>query len=303
MAELKTSIVIEAQDRFSAAAKTAIQSSGKMSKAFAAASTEMGAAAKTAGKIDKYKALQKQVGQSSAAMIKARQRVKDLSRELKAAERPTKKMREDLGRAQRAANEAAASQQGLRRSLASMGGEMREAGIKTARLSDEQDRLAERSAATERSVARLGKQAEKLGRAQQRAEKWSARMAQASLIAQPIQQAGARARRMFMAPLEAAAEVGRQRGRLASLDMSAEGIDEVVRSGQQASLTYAGIDTAGFVEASYDVRSALSALDDMDVGAVTGRLATLARATDAEIGEITSPDFSPGGSEKPLIVA
>ena len=137
-------------------------------------------------------------------------------------------------------------------------------------------------------MERLTASADPIGRTRDRAGRAGRFAVGASLAGGEIARVGASIRGLTGAPVEAAAQVARSRGRLATLSMSEAGIDEVERIGRELSRKYAGIGTSGFVGAAYDVRSAMSALSEVDVAKVTGISAELGRAADATTEEMTS---------------
>ena len=154
---------------------------------------------------------------------------------------------------------------------------------------DEFCRLAEKiDGAATRLSKRLPEAQRKLGVDNERAGRAGRLALGASPLAGGISRFGALIRGGAAGPMEAAAEVVRSRGRLAALGMSEAGIDEVERTGRALSRQYAGIETAGFLGAAYDVRSAMGELSETDVAAAAGIAAELGRAAGSPPEEMTS---------------
>lgn len=274
MAELKTSVTVTAEDRFSGTAKKIAQSGGKLGKYFEKLS-------RRAGRIDQYGKLTAAIGKTGSELSRAREHTAKLGRGLAAMERPTKKLQSEFERARRISDRLGEQHREQRGKLRTLRDELRGAGIDTRKLGDAQRQLA---ADLERTSRRI----ERIGLAQDRVDRAGRFAVGASLVGGEISRVGASMRRVAAAPLEEAAEVGRQRGRLATLSMSVAGIDEVERVGRDIGSRLAGVNLAGFVGAAYDVRSAMSALSEVDVARVTGVAAVLARAADASTEEMTS---------------
>ena len=114
------------------------------------------------------------------------------------------------------------------------------------------------------------------------------RAARGALIAGELRTIGRGALRLATAPIERMRQVERSRGELASLGMSRADVDAVVRRGRNLSRNIAGTSTAGFTSAAYDVRSGISSLDATGVADITELAALTARATRADLGQMTN---------------
>ena len=249
---------------------------------------EIAALGQRAGRVDQYGKLTAAIGKTGSEMRRAQARTAELGRRIAAAAEPTKKLRAEFERARRVSGRLGEKHREQRGKLRALREELRGAGIDTRKLGDAQRKLA---ADIERATGRMKRHAEsvdRLGKARERVDRAGAFAVGASLAGGEISRVGASMRRFAGAPLEAAAEVGAARGRLATLSMSESGIDAVERIGRDLGRQYAGIGTAGFVGAAYDVRSAMSALSEVDVAAVTGVAAELGRAADATTEQMTS---------------
>ncbi len=274
MADLKTSFRITAEDRFSGAAKKIAAVGGKLGKQFEVLS-------RRAGRIDQYGKLTAAIGKTGSEMRRAQQRTAELGRRLAATAEPSKKLRAEFERARKTSDRLGEKHREQRGKLRSLRDELRGAGIDTRKLGDAQRKLA---ADMERATGRIGR----IEQAREKAATAGGFAFRASLVAGEISRVGASMRRFGAVPVESAAEVGRQRGRLATLSMSESGIDAVERVGRDIGARLAGVNLAGFIGAAYDVRSAMSALSEIDVARVTGFAAELGRAADASTEEMTS---------------
>lgn len=274
MADLKTSIRIEADDRFSGPAKKLGAAGEKLGKRIAA----LGA---RAAKVDQFKKLGAAIGKTGSEMRRAQERTAELGRKLAATAEPAKKLQREFERARKTSDRLGQQHREQRDRLRTLRGELRGAGVDTRKLGDAQRKLA---ADIERATARIGR----IETARRKAAGAGDLSLRASLVGGEIARVGASMRRIGLAPVEGAAEVGRQRGRLATLSMSESGIGEVERIGRDLGSRLAGVNLAGFIGAAYDVRSAMSDLSEIDVARVTGVAAELGRAADASTEEMTS---------------
>ena len=288
MADLKTSIRITADDRFSAGAKKIASAGTNLGKRLSGVQREIAALSKRAGRVDQYGKLTSAIGKTGSEMRLAQAHTAALGRQLAQAAKPTKKLQAEFERARRISDRLGEKHREQRGKLRGLRDELRGAGIDTRKLGDAQRKLA---ADIERATGRMKRHAEsvdRLGKARERVGRAGAFAVGASLAGGEISRVGASMRRFAGAPLEAAAEVGRARGRLATLSMSESGIDAVERVGRDLGGRLAGVELAGFIGAAYDVRSAMSALGEIDVAKVTGVAAELSRAADASTEQMTS---------------
>lgn len=285
--DLNLAVRVGLKDQFSAPAKGVAAAGDKLTRRLDAAQKELAGLAGQAGKIDRYKALEKALGKSAAKMDAAKKETSKLGRALREAEKPTKKMERALEASQNQTRRLVGEHRRHRSALETLRGELREAGVDTRRLGEAQDRLAAKSRAASAMQERLGAAASRAAGLRAAAADYGQRAMQAGVVAMTVGGFGGNLRRLLTAPMDRSAAVGRARGRLASLEMSAAGIAGVVEQGRAAARGYSGISVPDFVNAAYDIRSAISELADKDIGGITAAAAVLARAADAEVGSMT----------------
>ena len=288
MAELKTSIRIEAKDDFSAVAKKIGGAGTKLGKQLAEAQGELAEIGVRAKKAEGFRELAGALRKTGVEMARAQERTAQLGRRIAETAKPTKKLRQEFEAARRVSRRLKEQHREQQERLQRLRSELRGAGIDSRKLGEAQRKLAADMERATGRMERMTMSADRIGRARERADRAGRFAVGASLVGGEISRVGASIRGLTTAPLEAAAQVARSRGRLATLSMSEAGIGEVERIGRALSRQYAGVDTAGFVGAAYDVRSAMSDLSEMDVAAVTGIAAELGRAADATTEEMTS---------------
>ena len=90
-----------------------------------------------------------------------------------------------------------------------------------------------------------------------------------------------------MNALQPAREIGAKIGELASLDVPIAELDKLTNAAFKASAKY-GTAASEFIESSYDIQSAISGLKPGQLGKITDSMSTLAVATKAKVGNMTS---------------
>ncbi len=306
MAELKTSIVIEAQDRFSKPVAGIGGASKKLGKEAGALAAKMRALDKRDKTIQAFRAVEARIGKSAAEMDSARRRASELGRKLKEAGIPTKRLERaslDLTKAQKKmAREADAGQDAARRAteahrrqkseLGRLGAELREAGIDTRRLGDAQRKLTGDMEAAVRKMDRYRDKAERLTRMQGKLDRFTGNVARLSLIAGEGSRLVSGAMRIATGPLERLHDMESARGELATLfvgnggAVDRESVDAVAEGARAASERMAGVTPADYLRAAYQTKSGIAGLDAQGVVDMTDLAALTARATVADTMEI-----------------
>lgn len=82
-------------------------------------------------------------------------------------------------------------------------------------------------------------------------------------------------------------DIARAKGEIASLGIDDKGIKSIAKSAMEFSDTWAGTTTADFIRASYDIKSGIASLSDVDVGKFTALAGMTATATKASVAEMT----------------
>ncbi len=306
MAELKTAIVIEAEDRFSRQAKQIGEASKKLGKAAEQVGDKLRALDKRDKTIQEFHAVETRLGKAGAEMDRARKRASELGRKLKEAGIPTKKLERaslDLTRAQKKmAREADSAQDAARKAteahrlerneLGRLGAELREAGIDTRRLGDEQRRLAREMDAAGRKMDQYRGRAERITRMQGKLDRFTRHSAQLSLIAGEGSRLVGGAMRIAAAPIDRLVGFESALGEVATLFVDASGaldrasVDTIGDAAWATARRTVGLEPAEYLRAAYLTKSGISGLDAQGVVDMTDLAALTARATVADTMEI-----------------
>ena len=288
MPDLTAKISIRAEDKFSAPASRITGASAKLAAGLEASRQELLNLDRRDASAKKLQALGKRLGATGQAMDEARKRTAKLGREIAAAKRPSDSLTRSFEAARRKSDTLRRSHREQRDQLRDLRNELRAAGIDTRKLGDAQRGIAADIERSTRTMERQGKAAARVSRAQERLDLSMQRAARGALIAGELRTIGRGALRLATAPIERMRQVERSRGELASLGMDRSDVDAVVRRGRDLSRNVAGISTAGFTSAAYDVRSGISSLDATGVADITELAALTARATRADLGQMTN---------------
>ncbi|WP_018694502.1 phage tail tape measure protein [Algicola sagamiensis] len=164
--------------------------------------------------------------------------------------------------------------------------ELRQAGVDTRQLATEQNRLA---ASLEKSQQRMASFAAYERNIRQSRRSFDRRLQQAgnlALIGQGMQSIGHRTLGMARSPLDEMRQVEKGKGALQSLGMT--DTQSTIAEGRRIQNRYAGMKAADIVTAAYDIKSGISSLTDKGVAEWAGLAAMTAKATKAEVGQMTS---------------
>ncbi|WP_018692270.1 phage tail tape measure protein [Algicola sagamiensis] len=164
--------------------------------------------------------------------------------------------------------------------------ELRQAGVDTRLLATEQNRLA---ASLEKSQQRMASYAAHERNIRQSRRNFDRRLQQAgnlALIGQGMQSIGHRTLGMARSPLDEMRQVEKGKGALQSLGMT--DTQSTINEGRRIQNRYAGMKAADIVTAAYDIKSGISSLTDKGVAEWAGLAAMTAKATKAEVGQMTS---------------
>ena len=288
MADLTAKVAIRAQDGFTPVAGKISDAGGKLARRIDGIGRELADLERRGATAKRLQSLQSRLGQTGQALDAARRRTAALGREIAAAGDPAaRKLQREFDRARRESDLLKRSHRDQRDEARSLREQLRSAGVETRKLGDAQRGIASDIDRATRKMDRMAAAAGKVAEAQKRVDRSMERAARGALIAGELRTAGQGLVGLVSSPLERVREVARSRGELASLGMSRDGVDAVVRRGRDLSLDVAGIDPASFTSAAYDIRSGISALDDAGVADVTEIAALTARATKADTAQMT----------------
>ncbi|MDD7806083.1 MAG: phage tail tape measure protein [Endozoicomonas sp. (ex Botrylloides leachii)] len=286
MSDLKLSVLISAIDEFSAPARKVAKVSESMTGALGKGQQSLQKLGKEKQAIDRLKTLEQRLGKTAADMDQARQSTARLGRELAASTHPTKKLNKQFESARRQSGRLKDQHQKQRQELQVLRQQLRGAGMDTRRLGDAQNKIAGQIRKTTQTMERMGKVEAGIARARSNFDLKVQRAAGVALIAGGAGYVAQRTLRMMASPINNMRTVERSRGELASLGV--QDIDAVTRRGQQMANQLAGINTAAFVSAAYDIKSGISTLSDKGIADMTALAALTAKATKADVGLMTS---------------
>ena len=286
--KLRASVLVDLVDRFSAGARKMAGLSGKLGKGLAGAQAELKQLQAQAGRLDQLRALQSRLGKTAADMAAAKKRAAELGRALAATTKPTRKLSREFETARRKSDHLKKAHREQREAVRRLRGELRDAGIDTRNLAAAQKRLDTSMAAASKKMAAMRQQAQN----QQARGAWKDRQyLQAGSLAMASQGVGNTGRGLLAgiaSPVMGMRQIQRARGELQSLDMDEQGVNAVVARARAASNEWAGISQSAFTSAAYDIRSGISSLDNQGVAAMTKMAALTAKATKADIAQMTS---------------
>ena len=286
MSDLKLSVLISAIDQFSAPAQKVAQVSDRMAGQLTRSKQSLDDLGKQKKAIDKLTELERKLGQTAAGMDQARKHTATLGRELASTERPTQRLKQQFELARRKSDKLKRNHQLQREELQQLRKELQGAGVDTRRLGAAQQKIASHINQATQSMERMAKVEAGIAKAREKYDKRLERAANVALVAGGLSRVGQGALGMMSSPVQNMRSVERSKGELASLGV--EDINAVVRQGQAMSNELAGVNTAAFVSAAYDIKSGISTLSDTGVADMTRLAALTAKATKSDVGQMTS---------------
>ena len=286
MSDLKLSVLISAIDQFSAPAKKVAQVSERMSGKLHAGQKQLQDLGKQKQAIEKLKQLESRLGKTAAGMDQARLKTASLGKSLAETAKPTKKLQQQFESTRKKSAHLKQQHQKQREELRQLRQELRGAGVDTRRLGDAQQRVTQNISKATRAMEKMAKVEAGVAQAKAKYEGRLQRAANVALVAGGLNRVGQGALGMVSAPVQQMRTVERSKGELASLGV--QDIDAVVKRGQQMSNQLAGVNTAAFVSAAYDIKSGISTLSDKGVADMTALAAMTAKATKSDVGQMTS---------------
>ena len=253
--------------------------------------------------VQRMKTLETRLGQSAAEMDKATKRTAELGRTLAATAHPTKKLQREFETARRKSDALKQRHKQQREELRQLRTELRGAGIDTRKLGDAQRKIADDMEAATKKMEKMAQVSEKMAAAKAKYDKTLQRAANASLVAGGLDRVGRGALNMVSQPVAQMRMVERSKGELASLGIEKGGIDQITQRGREMSTRLAGVTTSAFVSAAYDIKSGIETLSDEGVADMTEMAALTAKATKADVGQMTSLFATGYGSFKKSLYA
>ena len=301
MKDFKLSILIGAVDGYSKTAKKVGASSEKMASCITSSQKAMHKLGQQGKAIERMRALETCLAKTSTEFVKAKQRTADLGKELAATDKPTKKLTQQFEAAKKASQTLRDRHQKQKEELRNMRTELRGAGVDTRHLADAQEAVTRKLEAGTRKMKEMARVTDDLMKSRARMDKTLQRAANVSLVAGGMSSVGQSALGAVSDPMQRMRGIERSRGELASLGV--KDLDAVTKAAMDATRNLAGIDTAAFVSAAYDIKSGIASLSDQGVAAMTGNAAWTAKATKADVGQMTSLFATAYGSFKENLYA
>ncbi len=286
MADLKKTILIGAVDKFSGPARKIANISEVLASKLNDSQKELVALGKNNKSVERMRQLETRIGKTAAKMDLARKRVTELGKELGKTAKPTKKLQQEFDRAKRSVTDLKNKHVEQVSSLKDLRSELRGAGIDTRNLKKAQDGIAASLEKSTEKMKRMQAAASEIQTANSVHERTMQRAANLSLLASGLGSAGRPMLGTIRNPMAQMRGVERSRGELSSLGM--QDTSGVIGMGRKLSGQLAGMNTAAFVSAAYDIKSGISSLTDQGVASMTALAAKTAKATKSDVGQMTS---------------
>lgn len=282
----KIQLIIGMVDKATAPLKEILAGTERLVQGFGKTRGELKRLGALTSDVEKFKKLKKLVPQTAEALEAAKRKAAALSLEFKSAEKPTKKLTEELARAKKAVNRLKDAHSKEQVELQGMRNKLNQAGVNTRDLSQATRKLREETARYNRELENNEQKLKRISAAQ---EKMSKRMAKAGKVGMGAAAVGGVAygiNRGINYALDPLREVERAKGELASVGVT--DLDLIVAKGRAVAGKLAGVTTATFVAAAYDIKSGISSLSDEGVAAMTEAASITAKATKSLPEEMTS---------------
>lgn len=296
MKNFELSIIIDAVNRYSKPAEEVSKSSEKMAAGITQSQKAMHALGRESKAIERMRTLEAKLSKTSSEFSTNSKKVAELGREIANIEKPSRKLERQFERSKKASQALREKHRQQKEELRNMRLELRGAGVDTRNLAAAQDAVARKLEEGTRKMKKMAQVSEELTKSRKRMDRTLQRAAGASLVAGGMARAGDAATGLISDPIERMRGIERSRGELASLGV--KDLDAITNAGMDATRNLAGMDTASFISAAYDIKSGISSLDDKGVAAMTSNAAWTAKATKGDVGQMTSLFATAYGSFK-----
>ena len=288
MADLAAKIRIRAENRASPELEQVARGSKKLADRLQGARRELAGLDRRATAIRKFRDLKAGLGRVGSELERARARTARLGRQISRAEAPTRKLRKEFEASRRKTRALAESQRRQREGLHSLREQLRGAGVDTRRLGEAQRRVAADIERAARGMDRMGEAARRASKAQAGVARAEERAARGALISGGLERFGRGAIGIAAAPVRRVRERERSIGDLLPLGLDRSDAGMIATRGRDLSRRMAGVTEPVFVSASYDIKSGIESLDAAGVADMTEMAAITARATNADLSQMTS---------------
>ena len=287
MADLTARITIAAIDRFGEPARKVIASSKQMQAAVAAAGKEVAGLDRNDSALRKFRSLKTGLVSTGAELNRASARTAELAKQVRGTEAPAAKLRKEFEASWRKTRDLSASHRQQREDLHYLREELRGAGVDTRRLGDAQRRITADIERATGKMNRLRDAAERVSRAQGRMERRMDQAAKLALVGSGMDRFAQGVLRPIGGSVDAMRQVERARGELMSLGLTRHEAGLIADRGRAMSKNVAGVTAPVFSGAAYDIQSGLSQLGVAGVADTTELAALTARATKADLPQMT----------------
>lgn len=221
--------------------------------------------------------LRTELSSTEKSLTDARQRALDLGKSMADIQNPTKSQTRELEKAEHAVGALTDKFRAQTDIVSRTEDRLKGAGVDVGRLADEEKRLGgelERNSKRLKLHTQYGDDMKSLS---DKRQGYRDRMG------------GTVAKGMALYGMASSAiDVTQAQGDLATLGVSARGLQDITKSAIKYTNEFAGSSSADFIRASYDIRSGISALSEKGVGEFTALSATTAAATKSTVGVMTN---------------
>lgn len=290
MNNLNQSLTLSLIDKYTDPAKRIASAGESLTSKLSEGQKAISKLGKQSNAISGLQRLEQRLSGTSSKLNEAKREADYFRRQMELAGGSTTKagrtIARDLDRATKAASSLADTERKLKTETAAAHDELRAAGIDTRNLAGEHDRLKRSIAGTVDQMKNMATVQAKVDVAQERLDKSLQRQANITIAAAGMHRVGSGIMSALSNPLQQMRGVEQAKGELQSVGI--ENTSAVITRGREMSRQLAGIDTAAFTRAAYDIKSGISSLTDQGVADMTASAALTAKATKANVGQMTS---------------
>lgn len=284
---MRLNVIMGMVDRITSPMQKVTGQTERMSERVKKSQQELERLGATSKDIDHFKKLKRSVGDASKQIGAAQQRVDDLARHMRNAEKPSRSLTREFNKAKREVDSLRDSHQRETRELQDMRRRLNDAGVSTRNLNDATHRIRQETQKYTQDLERQQKALDDTANRQKRmadAQERNRGLRSSALMDTAKLTAGAFAVSRFTS---AYGELADAQGEIRSLGIEAEGIDKITQKAKEFSNEFAGTTAPDFIRASYDIKSGISTLSDAAVGEFTKIAGMTAAATKSTTDQMT----------------
>lgn len=285
---MRLNLIMGMVDKLTGPAKKVATQQSRMTEKIKATQTELKRLGSTSKDIEHLSELRARTEQTGGALNQARNRVAQLAREMKASEAPTKKMVNAFERAKFQASELKDKHAAQQTELHQLSKRLQQAGVSTGQLDKEMRKIQSQTKAYTKDLQRQQSALANVTEQQARLSSISERNRNMRMGATGDAIGVAAALYGVKKLVNAYGEISSAQGEIASLGISAEGVEAITQKAKEFSNQWSGTTQSEFIKASYDIKSGISSLSDEAVGEFTRIAAMTAGATKSSTEQMTS---------------